>query len=111
MMQAVLALSNDSFGMIRHLTFASLTYLRDFDIRSELLVFDYITRVSWSLLLYFLKDHLHLELVSINFIDLGCYAAPGSTVIEWRRITIHSPILWFFAWSPGLSNLLTTSRL
>ncbi|KAN0068479.1 hypothetical protein V8E54_013203 [Elaphomyces granulatus] len=85
MMKVVQTLSKDSLSMIRHLTFASWTY--HYDVRSNLLL-NFAGRFAWSFLLYFLKERLHLELVSVNFIDLGCYATE-ETILDWRKYLRH----------------------
>jgi hypothetical protein len=100
MMNVIQTLSKDSLSKIRHLTFASWTYLGNHDIRENLL-FNYAGRLAWSFLLCFLKDHLHLELVSVNFIDLGCYVTE-KTILEWRRYLRQ--VIEFFGFLRGVRS-------
>ncbi|OXV08031.1 hypothetical protein Egran_04206 [Elaphomyces granulatus] len=99
MMRQVRSLANDSLSMIRHLTFALCGINRNSDFMAPKI--NASSQISWSNLLRFLKDHLRLGLVSINFVDLGCTLHPE---IVWAWRAFLREILQFFVFLRGVRN-------
>ncbi|KAN0077914.1 hypothetical protein V8E54_006218 [Elaphomyces granulatus] len=101
MMRQVRSLANNSLSMIRHLTFAPCGINRNSDYMGKVPKINASSQISWSNLLRFLKDHLRLGLVSINFVDLDCDPDPE---IVWAWRAFLREILQFFVFLRGVRN-------
>jgi endonuclease III len=97
MMRQVRGLANNSLSMIRHLTFALYGINRHGNFMAPEL--NAGLHISWPKLLRFLKAHLRLGSVLINFVDLGC---PSHSEMVWTAFL--RDILRSFVFLRGVRN-------